>query len=46
MGSIAQVWDWLIHLPALGIILLLALIAGILAAGAWVYDAWAQYNRR
>lgn len=45
MGSIAQVWNWLIHLPMLGIVLLVAAIAVMLAAGAWIYDAWAQYKR-
>lgn len=46
MGSISQVWHWLIHVPMLGVVLLAAVLVAIVLAAAFVYDAWAQYNGR
>jgi hypothetical protein len=45
VGSISEVWHWLIDVPFLGAVVLGAVILAIFVAGAVIYDAWAQYNR-
>lgn len=44
MGSISSVWHWLIHVPFLGWIVALALIAYAVIRALVLADAWEQYR--
>lgn len=42
--SIAEAWDWLVHVPMLGFACLLILAFYIVAVGLWLNAEWQRHR--